>query len=255
MKRWHLFEFEDQNWFPQYLHDFITDMLQYHITTLELYMPAIHKVIKLLQVTNSNRIVDLCSGGGGTFLPFQEILEKQGYSVSITLSDKYPNIEAFQKIHQLSNQRINFYPESVDVTNVPEELKGIRTLFTAFHHFQPKIAQKILQDAVIKKTAIGIFEFTERKFSRVLDMLQVGLKVFFDTQYIRPFKWSRLFWTYIIPIVPFIYCWDGTVSQLRTYSVEELRNMVSEINSETYYWEMGKLEYITYLIGYPIEET
>lgn len=255
MKRWHLFEFEDQSWFPQQLRDFITDMLQYHLTTIEQYMPAIPKVTKLLHVTNSNHIVDLCSGGGGTLLPFLEILNKQGYTVSITLSDKYPNIEAFQKIHQLSNQHIDFYSEPVDVTNVPDELKGIRTLFSAFHHFQPDMAQKILQDAVNKKAAIGIFEFTERKFSRVLYMLQVALKVFFDTPHIRPFKWSRLFWTYIIPIVPLVYIWDGTVSQLRTYSVEELQKMVSVINGENYCWEIGKLEYITYLIGYPIDST
>ena len=43
------------------------------------------------------------------------------------------------------------------------------------------------------------------------------------TPAIRPFRWSRLFWTYVIPAVPALVLFDGIVSCLRIYSPEELR--------------------------------
>jgi len=156
--------------------------------------------------------------------------------------------------------RINFNSEPVDATSVPENLKGIRTLFSAFHHFKPDSAKKILQDAVDKKAVIAIFEFTERKLSKMIRMMVfLPIIVLFQIPFIRPFKWSRLFWTYVIPVFLFTYFWDAIVSLLRTYSLEDLQNMVSEINCENYSYELNKLDSkkfglsITYLIGYPTD--
>jgi hypothetical protein len=73
----------------------------------------------------------------------------------------------------------------------------------------------------------------------------------------RPFRWSRLFWTYVIPIVPFVVLFDGVVSCLRTYRPRELREIIGKLTGSEYEWKVG--EYlgmqnsmsITYLIGYP----
>ena len=51
----------------------------------------------------------------------------------------------------------------------------------------------------------------------LLTPLAVGLA----TPFIRPFRWSRLFWTYVIPLVPLTCWWDGVVSQLRAYTPAE----------------------------------
>jgi hypothetical protein len=48
--------------------------------------------------------------------------------------------------------------ESVDATNVPSDIKGMRTRFEGFHHFRPDQAKLILNDAIINIEAIGIFE-------------------------------------------------------------------------------------------------
>jgi hypothetical protein len=58
---------------------------------------------------------------------------------------------------------IRYHPESIDATNVPNDLDtSIRTLFGSFHHFKPNLARKILQDAVIKNHTIAIFEGSQR---------------------------------------------------------------------------------------------
>lgn len=174
------------------------------------------------------------------------------------LTDKYPNIPAFQRLCSLSNNSVDFISTSVDATDVPTNLTGFRTFFTSFHHFQPEAARKILQDAVNKNAAIGIFEFTERTFLNALKVLLLGhLLVLLQTPFIRSFKLSRLFWTYIIPISPLIYFWDALVSHLRTYTVQELNELSEKINTNNYHWETGKFRSpksnfnITYLVGFP----
>jgi hypothetical protein len=51
------------------------------------------------------------------------------------------------------------------------------------------------------------------------------LVVLLVTPMIRPFRWSRLFWTYLVPAVPFLVLFDGVVSCLRTYTPDELREL------------------------------
>ncbi|MCI5131881.1 MAG: class I SAM-dependent methyltransferase [Candidatus Electrothrix sp. EH2] len=251
MQRRQLFEFEDQFWFPTQLRDFMTDILQYQLAYYEIYRPIFPKLKELLAITEKQRIIDLCAGGGGTLLPFIKEVEKEGLDISILATDMYPNIDAFQHLKTLTDGRIELYPQSVDATSVPYEFDGVRTLFSAFHHFPPDTARKILQDTVTRQCPIALFEFTERISSRIWQMFPGALRVLHDTRHIRPFKWSRLFWTYLIPVMPLIYWWDGLVSQVRTYNVEELEQMVDDIEGESFQWEVGKIQYITYLTGYP----
>ena len=90
-------------------------------------------------------------------------------------------------------------------------------------------------------------------------MLPVPLMVILMTPFIRPFRWSRLFWTYLIPLVPLVSLFDGLVSCLRTYSVAELRELVEGLEGEHYQWEIAELKSkpnpipVTYLIGVPVE--
>jgi hypothetical protein len=180
-------------------------------------------------------------------------------SVSVCLTDKYPNLEALPQSNRLTHQSISFHPQSVDATQVPAELTGFRTIFSAFHHFRPEQACAVLADAVHKRQGIAVFEGTQHSVLALLSMLFVPLVVLLVTPFIRPFRWSRLFWTYLIPVMPFIVLFDGLASCLRTYSVEELRDLVARLDANDYHWDIGTVKStsspisITYLIGVPNE--
>ena len=62
------------------------------------------------------------------------------------------------------------------------------------------------------------------------------------TPLIRPFRWSRLFWTYLIPLVPVLTLFDGLVSCLRIYSVQELNQLVAGLGTNDYHWEIGTVK-------------
>jgi hypothetical protein len=263
MKRFQLFEFEDLSWFPSQFRQIITDFLQYQLVIWNMYSAIVPKIKEVMQKTNCDRIIDLCSGSGGELLQIQENLSRQeNYPVSALLTDKYPNVEAYKRICQVSKGKIDYIGEPVDATNVPENLMGFRTIFTAFHHFPPTLAKKILQDAFAKKAAIGIFEHTERKpLTLAIMFFLAPLNILFQTPLIRPFKLSRLFWTYVIPVAPFVFTWDCLVSHVRTYSPEDLQGLIADMHNENYIWEIGQVRAeklpieLTYLIGYPTSNT
>jgi len=62
MKRVHLFEFEDQNWFPDLLRNYGTDFLQFLSNKSKLFKPAIPILEKGLKLSKTNHIIDLGSG-------------------------------------------------------------------------------------------------------------------------------------------------------------------------------------------------
>ncbi len=258
MRRIQLFEFEDQAWFPKLFRGFITDIIQYQEMTLNLYTATVPKIIEIMQKLNCRQIIDLCSGSGGPLLRIQEILcTRENYTVAVTLTDRYPNISTFQELCHSSKYPVNFIPVSVDATSVPNDLQGIRTLFSSFHHFRPNQAKQILRDAANRSAPIAIFELHERTRSRCIDVIKFcPLIVLRTTPSIQHYKWSRFFWTYIIPVVPLAFTWDALASHLRSYSIEELNQLISEVKVPNYTWEIGQIKSekkylnITYLFGF-----
>ncbi len=96
------------------------------------------------------------------------------------------------------------------------------------------------------------------RFSAIVGMGVTPLVVFFVTPLLHPFRWSRLLWTYVVPLVPLVVLVDGIVSCLRTYTPDELRELTMGIpGMEAYLWDIGEEAVawsptpVTYLIGYP----
>lgn len=251
MRRVQFIEFHEQPWLPAFLRDQITDALQFGLNLFKAYAPVAPLLQNVLASTQTRSVVDICSGGGGPWFDLSPKLQ-----ADVLLTDKYPNLKASQNIRAAPGNRIAFHPESVDARDVPRELKGFRTMFSSFHHFPPEEARAILQNAVDAGQNIGIFEITRRAPSTIALMFPWALMPFVFTPWIRPFRWSRLLWTYLVPVVPLVLLFDGVVSCLRTHRPRELREIIAKLVATEYQWEIGEhrraaAQLITYLIGYP----
>jgi hypothetical protein len=169
-----------------------------------------------------------------------------GQSISITLTDKYPNLESFHRLVNPGNPLITYFPQSVDALEVPSHLEGMRTIFTGFHHFHPNEARRIIKHAVDQRAAIGIFDLS---IPRPLGLLAAPLSPlvtfvlhFLLTPFVRPITLERIMWTYFIPVI---------------YTPEELKSLVDSIRNEEYTWEIGMRKtlipglHVNYLVGYP----
>jgi hypothetical protein len=172
------------------------------------------------------------------------------------LTDKYPNVTAFENTRQKTGGQITFYGGLVDAVSLPRELAGFRTIFTSFHHFTPNEAVAILQNAVDDAQGIGVFEAAKRDPLNILLTALMPLAGFLTAPFARPVRISRLFWTYIIPVIPFVLFFDGGVSCLRAYSQKELSLLAAQVRAANYVWQIGEqsggLAPITFLIGYPV---
>lgn len=257
MSRIQFIELHEQPWFPNTLRAEVTDVLQFGSQVLKTYSPIAPLLRRALTASGSRTVVDLCSGSGGPWLDLSKELGGEAAGCRILLTDKFPVVAGQGSLEASATNSVQFYEKRVDATQVPAELTGFRTMFTSFHHFPPAEARAILQNAVDAGQGIGIFEVTRRNGFTIAMMFPWCLSPVVFTPFLRPFRWSRLLWTYVLPVIPLVLLFDGIVSCLRSYRPHELREMVQGLRGAKYHWEIGEQAGtnggppITYLVGYP----
>src|ERR1051325_1817069 len=214
--RLHLVEIHDLAWSPRSPRDALTDFLSFFANPGGAYDSVGPLLRAAIERTGARRIIDLCSGAGG---PWSRLAPLVGLVVQMP------------------------------------ELDGFRTIFTAFHHFRPAEARAILADAVARKQGIGVFEIARRAPREIAIIAFTWLGALAALPFMRPWRWSRFFWTYLPPALPVAGTFDGIVSCLRTYTHAELRALVEGLDSYT--CDIGDFRGKwsplrgTYLIGVP----
>src|SRR5260370_4980224 len=113
MRRVQFIELHEQPWFPSSLRDEITDALQFGLNLSKAYAPIAPLLQSVLDATGCRSIVDMCSGGGGPWLDLSLKLQPDAHVFHILLTDKYPNLSAFQNVRSASENHVAFYPDSV----------------------------------------------------------------------------------------------------------------------------------------------
>ncbi len=247
--RLHLFEFHDQPWFPRTLRDAATAYLALAYRQLPLPRVWAQKLSTLFTRGVTGEILDLGSGSGGPIPLVLQELETLGFTARARLTDLYPNL------HEAAQPGVSWIAESVDATAVPPDLPGVRTMFSVFHHFRPDGAKAVLQNAFDAGRSICIFEALSGTALGLATMVLVPLNVLALMPLVRPFRWSYLVFTYLVPVIPLFILWDGVVSMLRIYSPEEMLAMTESLQRTDYAWEAGLIPMrgvpggLPYLIG------
>ena len=133
-------------------------------------------------------------------------------------------------------------------------------MFNSFHHFAESDAKQILQSAVEAAQPIAIFEYPQRNALIILlTFVLTPLLVALAAPFIRPFRCSRLVFTYLLPVIPLTCWWDGIVSHLRAYTAEELQRLAEYADGGgSFVWCAGRIlvpylpAHLTFLVGHPI---
>jgi hypothetical protein len=249
-----LFEFTDLSSWPDCFRRLLTDYVSTALEILRPFGPKLPVLVEAIEASGSNRVVDLCSGSAG---PWRTLIGQlrlaDGRPVLVTLTDRFPSADTVGEVESIPG--LHYHPEPVDARSVPSDLVGVRTMFDGFHHFPPPQARAILQSAVNESRAILVFELLRRSWLDLSMAMLTPVYLLALTPFIRPFRWSRLLFTYVIPIAPVVVFWDATVSLLRCYSVDEMRELVATLEGPPYRWEAGSYRHrgapVTYLVGYP----
>lgn len=257
--RLRLFEFEDLPWFPAVIRAGMMDYLRFMITALGTYRPVVPLLAEGLRRTGQTQLLELGAGAGGGTETVLAALRAQGHpAATVLLTDLYPQPAAWADLARRTAGAIAAEPAPVDARAVPEHLAGLRVIFSAFHHFPPAAAAALLRDAVRAGTGVGVFEGAGKHWGEVLlAWTALPAAQLLLTPFFRPFRLSRLVFTYLLPVIPLCTVWDGTVSLLRLYSPAELLALAALADpGGRYRWQAGKKSHwwgprVTYLVGWP----
>lgn len=252
MQRQPWFEIHDSAWFPKSLRDLVTEALEAVWNANQTYRPIAGRLRAALQQAGTRCVVDLCSGGGGPWPSlYAELADSQPLTVRLT--DQSPSALLARRG---TNQGIEPVSEPVDARAVPAALRGFRTIFSSFHHFNPPEARMMLEAAFRQREGIAVFEAARRNAPTMILLIGVPLLAWRRAAAARPFRWKRVLWTCILPVVPLILWTDGILSCLRSYSLDDMRELTAGLESDDYAWqigdEAGENVAIRYLIGTPL---
>jgi hypothetical protein len=261
MKRIQLFEFEDFSWFPNSLRMCMTRYINMMHRLLDSKTDLKDLLLKGLEHSKEKHIYDLCSGAGGPMPDvLKEIQKEEGYkNTKLSLSDLYPNTKVIKEIKEQKNPSLEYLETPVDATNVEDNKIGLRTMICSMHHMPVTVAKSILKDAKDDRQPICIFEISDNSVPpKALWWIAIPttfIMVFLLTPLIRPMSWQQLVFTYIIPVLPIFIAWDGAVSNIRTYTLNDWDEVLADLQSDDYVWEKGIIKNKVkkmYLMGYPV---
>jgi hypothetical protein len=256
--RFELFEIHDQRWFPDFLRREVVDALQMILERTDAYRPIAGRLRQALSRSGTREVLDLFSGAGGPWPSLVQLLKSEGAPpIEVFLTDKFPGVSHAVNSEPVCASGIHFVFEPVDATVIPERFQGFRTIFSSFHHLNPEQASRFLQDSAAKGEGVGVFEVASRHGFTLLSILAMPLADWLLTPFRQPFRWSRVLWTYVVPVVPAVLLIDGLISCLRAYSLADLRAMTARASSPDYEWQVGEESSallplrVTYLVGCP----
>jgi hypothetical protein len=169
-----------------------------------------------------------------------------------------------KKFNSITSDNISYLNTSVDATNISKAPKGLKTMMNSFHHMRPKKARAILESAQRTHQPLLIYEMGDNNIPLLIWwlLLPISLVVLiilalFMTPFVKPLTWRQIVFTYLIPIIPICYAWDGQASLPRMYTLKDLELLLDGLGSENYTWEKGHAKKEngkkqgTYLLGLP----
>ena len=247
MKRIQLFEFEDFQWFPAPIRNSMTNL----IVVFHKMMGTSQTLSRIFRELRSklqfNQIVDMGSGSGGAMPETLRLMNEKNVDapVDLLLTDLHPNTKFIAAVNAQNNPHLKYLEQSFDATQLANTPEGLKTMIASFHHMAPEQAKGILKSAQENKQAIFIYELAENNIPTLLWWILLPLSLtilfimcLFMTPFARPMTWQQIIFTYLIPIIPICYAWDGQASLVRTYTFQDLEKILSEIKTEGYHWEM-----------------
>jgi len=265
MKRIQLFEFEDFDWFPVWIRSSMTNLIAVLHKMLGTKEVLVNLLSKMEEKHPFSQVVDMGSGSGGIMPDVVESLNiNESKPISLLLTDLYPNKEFINHINNSKTEHVSYSEESLDATNLGQAPKGLKTMINSFHHMPPESAKKILKSAQENKQALLIYEIAENKMSLLLwwvllpiSLIILFVMALFMTPFSKPLSLRQLIFTYLIPIIPIFYAWDGQASMPRMYTFDDVNELLKDFKDDSYSWKTQsatkangkKLGY--YILGLP----
>lgn len=256
-RRRHLIELHEQPWFPEVWRDLFRTGLGKAFVLFGLTRETSRVLAPFLVTHQPREVLDLCSGSGECSCDVWQraLSEVEGGAqpaCTLVLSDLYPDMQRWAE----SSPASRFVQAPVDARAIGDDLPRTWMMLNALHHFAPSELRAFLRGTARSADAFIAVDRAARNWREMfITIFVVPVAAAIITAFvIRPFRLSNVLWSLIIPVIPLVALIDGIVSNLRSYTVEELRGLIAECPS-SFAWEVdvspgGRgVPRMTYIIG------
>jgi hypothetical protein len=224
-------ELEDYPWFPTYLRKMQLEYVGWISVQLKLYRPVLDEMKKF---PNKNWI-DLASGSGW---PAFYLQKNSSNEIHYTLSDLYPN-----SISNEVKKQMEIELEPLNLIDFQTETGNQFSIFNAFHHFTSKQQKQLIKKMKEAKASCIIAEVLEPTWICFLQVTLAALIVQPLTAWaMRPFSILRLITTYLFPIQLITVAWDGWLSVLKSKTVKQYKELLSEFADHQFKIEVKRIQ-------------
>ena len=136
-------------------------------------------------------------------------------------------------------------------------------MWGALHHFPPSAVAALVASIVRSGQPLAFFDVAASPALRrlpivlappamALNMVALFVGSLLMVPLIRPLRASRWAMTYLVPLIPMLVAWDGTVSAMRAYAPEELLAIARAVpGGDRYEWDAGVAGSALYFTGRP----
>jgi hypothetical protein len=209
----HLFELEDLPAFPPVLRRLQVEFIGWLVHRAGIYRAVVPPLREALDRCSVREITDLGSGNGGPilFLARQPAFQ----DVRFLLTDRFPSPAP------TGSALVHWHRATVDALDPDPPGTGPLTLFNAFHHFTPAQQEQLVRVHGMRGLLVHeVLQPNVGVFLKILFTTTIGQLLL--APFVRPFRWERLLFTYVLPINLITIPWDGLVSVLRSDTVDRL---------------------------------
>lgn len=227
-----LFEFGDLRYSPSVYHIYLRKYLTFFYKTFGYYKLWIPDFILFIKKTSKQKYMELCSGAGDVLILIDTQLDKKELgAIKFILSDILPMPEFYNRINKLHSNNFEYLMDSVDLNNNLINYKYPKIFINSFHHFSKEQAKKIIEMNLKNGNEIIILEYVRKTFLGVIAMFFGSVVVFLTLPFIVNARHLLFmsFFTYVLPVFPIMFLWDGIVSCLHVFSEKEIIQFASEL--------------------------
>lgn len=254
-RRRHLIELHEQPWFPATWRELFRAGLGKSFVMFGLSREFSRALDRFFARHPAAELLDLCSGSGELSADTVRRANESGEyrRCALVFSDLYPDPQQWAA----RAGQGGFIERPVDYRAIDPALPRTWMMLNALHHLRPDELREFLRNAASNAEGFIAVDRDARNWREMfVTLFAVPLAAAFITAFmLRPFRARNLLWGLLVPVIPLVALLDGLVSNLRSYTVAELEQMVED-REAAFTWEVGRtpggdgVPPMTYIFGY-----
>lgn len=241
------FEFNDWPKCPAFIRESILEVLGKSIRAAGVYDVLAPLFIQFCKDTKATGVLEFGAGSGESTVIFLDaICQTDDTPPRIYISDLYPLATVMQKTCERYPELLTPILHSVDLRCPPETPRhDMRMVLSAFHHFDTDMARLFLANAQKKGVAVFIAEPFTGSLKAFFPLFIHGFTSLArnglcSTNALVP----KLFFTFVLPLIPMCLLWDGLISMIRMYDKRGFADLVASLpeTGAAYIWEYTEVQ-------------